>query len=120
MSKNIKLKRVNSILKEVINEALVTLDDTFLRSLVVVEVDCKRGKYDADVYLDKSFLDEDEQKIALKRLKKVRGYLKNYALQNEGWYRCPKFHFKFYEKLEKEKRYDELFAKIENELKNGS
>jgi len=120
LSKNIKLKRVESILKEILDEAFVTLNDSLLRSLVVIEVDCKRGKYDADVYLDKSFLDEEEQRLALKRLKKVRGYLENYTLQNEGWFRCPKFHFKFYDKLEKERKYDELFSKIESELKNGS
>jgi len=115
-SKSVKLKRTESILKEIVSEAIATLDDEILKSLVITEVDCKRGKYDADVYLDQSFLNEEERKYALKHLKKVRGYLENYTLQNESWYRCPKFHFKFDNRFEKKQKIDTLFSKVQKEL----
>ncbi len=114
--KSIKLKRTESVLKEILSEAVATLDDGFLKSIVITEVDCKRGKYDADVYLDQSLLNEEDKSYIKKHLKKVRGYLENYILQNEGWYRCPKFHFKFDEKLQKREKIDKLFSKIEKEL----
>ncbi len=117
MNKNIKLKRTESILREIISEALATLNDSELKSLVVTEVDCKRGKYDADVYLDQSFYTKEDKEYILKHLKKVRGYLENYTLQNEGWFRCPKFHFKFDDKLEKKEKTQKLFSIIEKELK---
>ncbi len=114
--KSIKLKRTESVLKEMLSEAVATLDDGFLKSIAITEVDCKRGKYDADVYLDQSLLNEEDKSYIKKHLKKVRGYLENYILQNEGWYRCPKFHFKFDEKLQKREKIDKLFSKIEKEL----
>ncbi len=116
MNKSIKLKRTESILREIVSEALSTLNDGNLNSIVVTEVDCKRGKYDADIYLDQSFYNEEDKIYILKQLKKVRGYLENYTLQNEGWFRCPKFHFKFDDRLQKRERTQELFAKIEEEL----
>jgi len=116
LNKSIKLKRTESILREIVSEALSTLNDGNLNSIVVTEVDCKRGKYDADIYLDQSFYNEEDKIYILKHLKKVRGYLENYTLQNEGWFRCPKFHFKFDDRLQKRERTQELFAKIEEEL----
>jgi len=118
--KSIKLQRTESILREILSEAIATLSDMVLKGLVITEVDCKRGKYDADVYLDQGFFDNEEKQYVLKHLKKVRGYLENYTLQNEGWYRCPKFHFKFDEKLQKKQKIDTLFSKIEKELKTGN
>jgi ribosome-binding factor A len=120
LNKSVKLKRTESILREIISEALTTLNDSMLKSLAVTEVDCKRGKYDADVYLDQSFFNKEEKEYILKHLKKVRGYLENYTLQNEGWFRCPKFHFKFDDKLQKRQKTEELFSKIEKELKNDN
>ncbi len=117
--KSIKLKRVESILRELIPEALSTLSDEMLKGLCVTEVDCSRGKYDAVIYLDKSFLNEEEQKYVLSRLRKVHKYIEDYCMQAEGWYRCPKMSFKFDDSLEKKNRMDYLFSKIEKELKNG-
>ncbi len=114
--KSIKLQRTESVLKEILSEAVATLNDGMLKNIAVTEVDCKRGKYDADVYMDQSLLNEEDKSYILKHLKKVRGYLENYVLQNEGWYRCPKFHFKFDDKLQKKEKYDMLFSKIEQEI----
>ncbi len=117
--KSIKIKRVESVLKELVPEALSTLNDEMLKGLCVTEVDCSRGKYDAVVYLDKTFINEEEQKYILSHLKKVHRYIENYCMQMEGWYRCPKMSFKFDDSLEKRNRMDELFSKIEKELGDG-
>ncbi|QKF64292.1 30S ribosome-binding factor RbfA [Campylobacter corcagiensis] len=117
MSDNIKLLRTQSILKEIIPEALSQLNDPLLRGLCVVDVECKRGKYDAFIYLDKMGLSELEQAEILNKLKKVNGYLQSYCREAEGWFRAPKFHFKFDDTLERQNQMDALFDKISKELK---
>jgi len=117
---DVKIHRTQSVLKELIPEALASLDDTMLQSLCVVDVECKRGKYDADVYLDKMYFDADEQAQILKRLRKVSRHLEFHCATAEGWYRCPHFHFKFDEQLEKQNHMEALFAKVEQELKKSS
>ena len=116
MDKSIKLKRVESVLKELIPEAISSLDDTRINNIPVIDVECSRGKYDANVYLDPSFVNEEEEKYILTHLKKTSRYLENYCKQAEGWYRCPKFHFSFDHSLQQHNRIDELFEKIEKEL----
>jgi len=61
----IKRKRTESRLVELIPEALSTMNDNRINGLSVTEVVCSRGRYDAKVYLDKSYLDEKEQGEAL-------------------------------------------------------
>ena len=63
----IKLLRTQSVLKELIPQALSTLDDELLHGLCVTDVECKRGRYDAFVYLDKMMLDEREQALQVLR-----------------------------------------------------
>jgi ribosome-binding factor A len=116
MDKSIKLKRTESILRELIPEALATLSDPVINNLQVLDVVCSRGKYDAEVFLDPSFCDEDEQKEAIKHIKKASPYIENYCKQAEGWYRSPKMRFYFDHSLEKQNRLDDLFAKISKEL----
>ncbi len=118
--KSIKLQRTESILKELIPEALSTLSDEMLSGLCVVDVECTRGKYDATVWLDKMMFDEKEQNYIINHLKKVNTHLKNYCMQAEGWYRCPNFKFKFDDKLEKQNKMDKLFEQIQKELKKSS
>jgi len=113
----IKRKRANSILRELIPEALSQLSDVRLRGLTVTEVVCSKGRSDADVYLDPTGIAEVEQRQILKQLKKVTKGLEAYCLKAEGWYRSPKFHFKFDKEFDRVKRMDELFAKIEKELR---
>jgi len=114
----IKRHRVESILKEVIPEALATLDDERINSLLVTEVVCSKGRSDAKVYLDKSFLDEKEQNEALRQLRSVAGYIQNHCKQSEGWFRAPRLTFEFDEQLDKQKRMEELFAKISKKENN--
>lgn len=112
----IKRLRTESVLKELIPEALATLDDIMLKGLCVTDVECKKGRYDAFVYLDKMMLDEKEQDYILKHLKRVNRHLQNYCMEAEGWFRCPVFHFKFDDRLEYQNKMDKLFDKINKDL----
>jgi ribosome-binding factor A len=108
----IKRHRVESVLKEIIPEALATLDDERINALLVTDVVCSKGRSDAKVYLDKSFLTEAEQREALKQLRIVAGYIQNHCKQSEGWFKAPRFTFEFDEQLEKQSRMEELFKQI--------
>ncbi|NPA27630.1 MAG: 30S ribosome-binding factor RbfA [Epsilonproteobacteria bacterium] len=111
----IKRKRTESLLKELLPEAFSMLDDEMLKNLVVTEVVCSRGRYDSKVYLDKSGIDEESQKEILKRLQKVAGFLKNYVKESAGWYKSPNFKFEFDDHLEHIKRIDNLFKQIKKD-----
>ncbi len=113
----IKRHRVESVLKEIIPEALATLDDSRINSLLVTDVVCSKGRSDAKVYLDKSFLTEQEQREALKQLRIVAGYIQNHCKQSEGWFKAPRFTFEFDEQLEKQSRMEELFKQISQRKK---
>jgi len=120
----IKRHRVESVLKEIIPEALATLDDTRINSLLVTDVVCSKGRSDAKVYLDKSFLSPKEQGEALRQLRTVAGYIQNHCKQSEGWFKAPRFTFEFDEQLEKVSRMEALFkqisrSKIEDEKKES-
>ena len=112
--------RTASVLKELIPQALSELDDEFLRGLCVTDVECKRGRYDAFVYLDKMGLDTKEQELVLAKLKKVSRFIQNHCMEAEGWFRSPALHFKFDDRLEYQNKMDDLFEKISKDLnKNG-
>ncbi len=115
----IKKLRTQSILKELILKALSSLEDKDLKNLCVVDVECKKGRYDAFVYLDKMFFNAQEQEQILNKLKKASYILQNYCMSEQGWYRCPNFHFKFDDRLEYQNHINALFEKIKKE-KNGS
>jgi ribosome-binding factor A len=108
----IKRHRVESVLKEIIPEALATLNDSRINGLLVTDVVCSKGRSDAKVYLEKSFLNEQEQREALKQLRAVSGYLQNHCKQSEGWFKAPRFTFEFDEQLEQVSRIEELFKQI--------
>jgi len=115
----IKRHRVESVLKEIIPEALATLDDERINTLLVTEVVCSKGRSDAKVYLDKSFLTEAEQAEALRQLRKVAGYIQNHCKQSEGWFKAPRFTFEFDEQLEKQRRMEDLFNQIAQRKKDS-
>ena len=115
MGKSIKVQRKESILKEVIPEALAQMNDNRINSLSVVDVVCSRDGSDAKVYLEKSYLNEQEQKQALKQLKAARGFIQNQALKATGWYKVPNLTFTFDELLEHENKMEELFEKIKKD-----
>ncbi len=111
----IKTLRTQSVLKELIPEALASLDDEVLRNLCITDVECKKGRYDAFVYVDKMFFSDYEQEQILAKLERAAGALQNFCASEQGWFRCPKFHFKFDERLEYQNHIDELFEKIKSE-----
>lgn len=116
----IKVQRTSSVLKELIPAALSSLNDTELASLCITEVTCHKGRHDADVYLDKMIFSEKEQKEILQKLKKITPHLQRECALAEGWYKSPKFHFRFDEQLEHQNHMDKLFEKIEKELQRDS
>jgi ribosome-binding factor A len=109
----IKRHRVESVLKEIIPEALGSLDDERINGLSVTDVVCSKGRSDAKVYMDTSFLTEKEQGEALKQLRTVAGYIQNHCKQSEGWFKAPRFTFEFDHQLEKVSRIEDLFKQIE-------
>ncbi len=109
----IKRHRVESVLKELLPEAFSTLSDERINSLAVTDVKCSKGRSNAKVYLDKSFLNEKEQSESLRQLRKVGAYLQNHCKQSEGWFKAPIFTFEFDHQLEKVVRIEDLFKQIE-------
>jgi len=108
----IKLKRTESVLKEILPEAFGTLDDLRISRLNVTDVVCSRGRYDARVFLDPAGLDTQEQSEAIKQLRLVKSHLSTYIRDTEGWYRAPNFTFEFDDQLERIDRMEKLFAQI--------
>lgn len=116
--KSINLQRTESLLMELIPEALGQLDDELINGLAITEVDCKNGKYDARVYYDGSDFDKTEQKLIRMSLRKANGAIKSYILNATGWYKCPNFEFMVDDMMDKRARMDELFAMISKDEKH--
>ncbi len=110
----IKRHRVESVLREIIPEALATLADSRINALLVTDVVCSKGRSDAKVYIEPSFLNEKEQREALKQLRSVAGYIQNQCKQTEGWFKAPRMTFEFDHQLEKINRIEDLFKQIES------
>jgi len=108
----IKRHRTESILKEIIPEALGSLSDERINGLTVTDVVCSKGRSDAKVYLDKSFLTPKEQGEALRQLRTVAGYIQNHCKQTEGWFKAPHFVFEFDEQPEHQSKMENLFKQI--------
>lgn len=113
--KSINLQRTQSLLKELIPEALAELSDFRINSLTITDVDCKNGKYDARVFFDASDLDNDELKVVSSLLNKASSRIRSYCLNATGWYKCPNFTFLKDKDLAKNARLEDLFAKIKKD-----
>jgi ribosome-binding factor A len=111
--KSINLKRTESLLKELLPEAISTLSDERINSISITDVDCKNGKYDAIVYFDGSDYDNREKQVLVTLLNRASGSIKSYILGATSWYKCPNFKFKSDDSLEKTLSIDELFKQIE-------
>jgi len=111
-NKSVNLQRTESLLEELIPEALSSLNDHRIVSLTITEVDCKNGKYDAKVYFDASDFDNAELKEIRAALRKANGAIKSYILGATSWYKCPDFTFLVDNMLEKRNRMEELFSQI--------
>lgn len=113
----IKRKRTESVLQELIPEALSSLNDNRLHEIDVVEVQCSRGRSDAKVFLDPHYFTKEEQQALLKQLGKARPIIEDHCMKDQGWYRCPKLTFVFDDQLERSQTIEALFKQIE---KGGS
>jgi ribosome-binding factor A len=112
--KSVKIKKTESLLQELIPEALSSMVDSRVKSVTVTEVDCSKGKYDAIVYVYESGLTDREKNEILNQLKKVSSKIKSYCLASTGWYKCPNFTFRFDQNVEKMSRMEDLFEKIKS------
>lgn len=115
--KSVNLQRTESLLMELIPEALSTLNDSRINTLAITEVNCKNGKYDAIVYYDGSDYTKQEHQILNRLLLKANGVVKTYVLQATGWYKCPNFKFQADDKLENDLKIESLFDKIKKDKK---
>lgn len=116
----IKHQRMQSRLREVIAEAISTLNDERLAGLVVLDVKVSKGKYDAEVYLDGSDFSNDDKQRLEALLKKSSGYIQKFCLASDDWFKIPKLHFKFDDAFSTISRMDELFDKISQRKKDES
>ncbi len=110
--KSINLQRTQSLLMELIPEALSELNDSRINTLPITEVDCKNGKYDARVYFDGSDFNKEELKEVNQSLRKASSRIKSYCLSATGWYKCPDFTFIKDNMMEKRNKMEDLFAQI--------
>jgi ribosome-binding factor A len=110
--KSINLQRTQSLLMELIPEALGQLNDDLINGLAITDVDCKHGKYDAKVYFDGSDYNNQELKLIRMALRRANGRIKSYILNATGWYKCPNFEFAVDDMLEKRNRMEDLFSQI--------
>jgi len=118
-NKSVNLQRTESLLEELIPEALSSLNDHRIVSLTITEVDCKNGKYDAKVYYDGSDFDKAELKEIRMALRKANGALKTYILNATSWYKCPNFTFLVDDMMEKRAKMEDLFAQISTNKKDN-
>lgn len=108
----IKQKRTESLLVELIPEALASLNDNRLHEINVVEVTCSRGRSDAKVFLDAHNYDEKEKNLYLKLLRGALPLIEAYIMQDQGWFRCPNFTFEYDTHFAHVARMDDLFKQI--------
>lgn len=118
--KSINLQRTESLLMELIPQALSSLNNSLINSLAITGVNCKKGKYDATVYFDGSDFDNKEIKEVIESLNRANGRIKSEVLSATGWYKCPNFKFEVDSSLENSKNIEELFSKIRRDEKKRS
>ena len=116
----IKVKRTESILKELIPEALSQLSDARLREVDVIDVKCSKGRSDAKIYLDPHSYTPQEQAAFIRMLEKARPIVEEYCLRDQGWFRSPSLTFVFDDTLKRSQNIEALFAKIAKEKKDES
>lgn len=116
----IKLKRTESVLVELIPEGISQLSDARLHELDVIEVKCSRGRSDAKVYLDPHDYTDEERRFFLRQLNKARPVIEDYCMKDQGWFRCPKLSFEFDDQLKKQQNIEALFKQIAKERSDES
>ena len=113
----IRRKRTESVLLELIPEALGSLNDKRLHQINVIEAKCSRGRSDVKIYLDPSSYSDKEKKEFLSLISKARPIIETYCMRDQGWFRSQKLTFEFDEQLKKSQDIEELFKKIAKDTK---
>lgn len=113
---SIHLERTQSLLKELLIEALSNLEDSRINSVSITDVVCSRGKYNARVFIH---TDTEDKAQILKALHRAQGILREYVLSNSGWYKCPKLEFVIDESMDRAQNLERLFANIEQSAKSN-
>lgn len=108
----IKVKRIESVLMELIPESLQSLSDSRLRMIDVIEVVCSRGHSDAKVYMNPDGYTQKERNEVMRQLRKARPIIEEHCLRDQGWFRSPTLTFIFDEQIEKSKKIEDLFKQI--------
>jgi ribosome-binding factor A len=116
----IKIKRTESILKELIPEAISQLSDARVREVDVIDVHCSRGRSDAKIYLDPHDYTPQEQTVFMKLLEKARPIIEEHCMKDQGWFRSPRMTFVFDNTLKRSQNIEALFAQIAKEKKDES
>ena len=109
---NIKHQRVESLLQEVLSEALSQLSDTQINSLSITGVKCSKGKQSAEVFIEATDIAQNERKLILHKLNKAQGILKEYVLSSTQWFRAPLYLFSFDDTLQNANTLDSIFAQL--------
>lgn len=115
---NIKQQRTESLLHEIINEAISQLADSNINALSITAVNCSKGKQSAEVYIEGTGIAQDERTKILKQLHKAQNTLQNHIITATQWFRAPNLHFKFDDSLSQVNKLDKIFAHLENERKS--
>lgn len=108
----IKKKRTESLLLELIPEAISSLKDVRLHKVDVVDVTCSKGRSDAKVFIDPHSYTEKEKNLFLKLLRGARPIIEAHCMQDQGWYRCPNLTFEFDMHFERVSKVENLFKQI--------
>ncbi len=114
----IKVKRTESILQELIPEALSSLNDARMHELDVIDIKCSRGRSDAKVFINPSYFTNEELRFYYKQFKKVIPIIEDYCMKEQGWFKSPKLTFLFDTQLQKSQNIEELFKRIEKKEKD--
>ena len=114
MQTDVKKGRFEARLRELVSEALSSMSDSRVSTLVVVDVEVSKGKYDADIFIEGSDFEKEEKQQILNQLKKASGYINRFVLASEDWFKVPRLHFKFDDSLKSANRIDELFEMIKS------
>ncbi len=109
----IKVKRTESILQELIPEALSFLNDTRMHELDVIDIKCSRGRSDVKVFINQSYFTNEELKFYNKQFKKITPIIEDYCMKEQGWFKSPKLTFLFDTQLQKSQDIEKLFKCIE-------